>query len=113
LLVLGLFDVYDKIWNKLRKQNTVLGHCGAILCVRTCDELVFMASETVKGSQQLTKILRRFPEPTLVSCNFDHAHKTKVDFMFAGEDSFSLHFEGVWSDLAAFVRPGSEIARPS
>lgn len=70
------------------------------------DVIVYLANGTAL-------ILRRFPTSTLISCNFDHAHNTPVEFVFSDGESFTLQFEGVWSDLAEFIQPGSSLANAS
>ena len=110
VLVIAPFIAYDYFRNAKQKDVAVLGHRGAIYCARTGDDLAFIASKTKNGTQQLTHVLRRYPERTLVSCDFEHSHKTAVDFVFEGGDAFTLQFEGVWSDLAEFFDPGSSMA---
>ncbi len=113
LLAITPFIAYDYFRNTDRKRATVLGHNGVIFCPRTRDDLAFNASETANRTQRLSHIRRTFPENTLVSCNFEHSHKTAVDFVFENGDAFTLQFEGGWSDLAEFFQPGSSMAQPA
>ena len=114
LLLIAPIIAYEYLRPASRTETeTFLDHSGPIYCARTQDDLVFIASREYKGTRQLTHVLRRFPSSTLLACGYEHSHTTAVEFQFDSGECFTLQFEGVWSDLAEFITPGSSLAKPS
>ncbi len=104
------------VYHYLRPANptdteTLLDYSGPIYCARTCDEFVFIVYQ--EDAERTSRLLRRFPSSALRSCDYEHTHATAVKFQFDSGECSTLHYEGVWSDLAEFITPGSAFAEPT
>lgn len=88
-----------------RKNSTEnsLGYTGAIFCVKTTQNIIFLAADDRKSSPTIHQELCRHAVSELNACEHIYPQATEVKFQFSKSPTIILHYVGGENRLAHFV----------